>query len=492
MKEKKIFITNDYISSQYLWLTPVLIGYCKINNIKKIVFEGDHLVLKKKFIKEILFKNNIKINFFKKNIIYKLFINFISYLLSFFFSLPVIIFFKKSKLLNHSSWFMIQYLHGIWDLTRNLSRDHEIYPSLITLFKSILVCNKKLIESFFICSFKYEAFFIGHTVYSSRISLAVFRLFKNKIFAQANWNIYELSKIKDSSWSIPGKLIFFQIMSKIDYNNVEEYWKKRLLGLSNYEDANISSKILLNSRYSNYKNVLILHIFRDSPFNYLDKDRIFIDYYDWVTETLKIISYSKERWIIRLHPNCKRWGEDSYKITKLLFNEMKKLNYNLNNVVIDNIETSNNEMFKNASRIITFSGTSHLEAACYGIKPIIISHSTLNEFNKFSVVKPKNITEYKKLLLLNSNDSIFKLKKEDINFAKKIIFIRENVLSFKKELNGINIYKGDNHQIVNKEFNIIEKNILKQLNYFFELGKWLGKGNSQTISKDMLNKLLTK
>ena len=38
----------------------------------------------------------------------------------------------------------------------------------------------------------------------------------------------------------------------------------------------------------------MLHIFKDSPFTNIDRNRIFADYYVWVLETLKIISQSKE------------------------------------------------------------------------------------------------------------------------------------------------------------------------------------------------------
>ena len=54
----------------------------------------------------------------------------------------------------------------------------------------------------------------------------------------------------------------------------------------------------------------MLHIFKDSPFTNIDRNRIFADYYVWVLETLKIISQSKEKWVIRKHPSADRWGED--------------------------------------------------------------------------------------------------------------------------------------------------------------------------------------
>ena len=66
-------------------------------------------------------------------------------------------------------------------------------------------------------------------------------------------------------------------------------------GKAKYLEAKIASKI--RNKDKNYKrlkktNVLMLHIFKDSPFTNIDRNRIFADYYIWVVETLKIISKS--------------------------------------------------------------------------------------------------------------------------------------------------------------------------------------------------------
>ena len=36
--EKKLFINDDFVSSQYLWLIPIIDGFCEKNNISKIIF----------------------------------------------------------------------------------------------------------------------------------------------------------------------------------------------------------------------------------------------------------------------------------------------------------------------------------------------------------------------------------------------------------------------------------------------------------------------
>ena len=62
--KKKLFINDDFISSQYLWLIPIIDGYCKRNKIENII-------LLKKFPQNILNHENIKkfINNYKVEII---------------------------------------------------------------------------------------------------------------------------------------------------------------------------------------------------------------------------------------------------------------------------------------------------------------------------------------------------------------------------------------------------------------------------------------
>ena len=84
------------------------------------------------------------------------------------------------------------------------------------------------------------------------------------------------------------------------------------------------------------------------------------------------------------------------------------------NIVFENNLKSNLLQFKHTKRLITFSGNSHLEAACFGIKPIIISKTTLSDYGKKLYFKPKSILEYKKLLL-EGKDQKFLINKRNIN-----------------------------------------------------------------------------
>ena len=135
--------------------------------------------------------------------------------------------------------------------------------------------------------------------------------------------------------------------------------------------ANDASKINIKNKIKVPKNILMLHIFKDSPFSIIDKKRIFNDYVDWLRHTLKIISKTDEIWGIKFHPSAKRWGENSQKI----FNEFISEIFNSkipNNFFLINKEFSNYEIFQKSKRIVTFWGTCHLESAAFGLKPIVI------------------------------------------------------------------------------------------------------------------------
>ena len=74
----------------------------------------------------------------------------------------------------------------------------------------------------------------------------------------------------------------------------------------------------LKNQFKPYKNVIFLHVFRDSPFVCIDKSRIFADYYHWFVSTLRIIQKSDELWQIRIHPSSKKWGENPEEIISFI------------------------------------------------------------------------------------------------------------------------------------------------------------------------------
>ncbi len=358
--------------------------------------------------------------------------------------------------------------------------DNQLNPNFLqkckAIFRTIIAVNraKKLT-----LNQKINTAFLGHSVYSSRAMLAFFRKKKIKIFCQASYNIYD-SSYKETAWNQISKKSFNIINKKVKKKYISRYWQNRLKGKSNYNDAKVAGSI--KNKILNYpKNVILLHIFKDSPFNYIDDKRIFYDYFDWIKKTLKIIEKSNEYWSLRIHPNASRWGENQ----KIIIDNLLKENPNFKKkILVDNSYVSNNFIFKNVKRLVTYSGTSHLEASCFKIKPIMISRSSLECLNSNFVLKPKSIKEYENYLLQNSNNKIFKQSYSVTNISKTMLFIRENILTLIKDLNGTTTYRKDNKKIINKEFKDVLKSIKPNTKYLMKLGQNLNKNYTHCFSKN--------
>ena len=468
-----IFIGGGYIDSQILWLSKIISGYeAKPKNIildqvfNKITMDD----LKKTFPDtEIIIENNT-------------FKNFLSKFFFFFFNFKKLLIFLykiKKRKKSFTNTYENQILNSIWDTALVSMNDDQLKPNsnqiLYAIFKSLYAVNrtKKIFNLYGI-----NLVFLGHSVYGARAMLAYFRKKKIKIFCQAGFNVYDCSK-HEAAWNQISISKFNLLEKKIKKKYIFLYWKKRLLGKSNYFDAKIASSI--KNKIKDYpRNVIFLHIFKDSPFNFLDEKRIFYDYFDWIKKTLQILKYSNEKWSIRIHPNASRWGENQKKIiNNLLVNSIELKN----KILIDDNLVSNNFIFNNINRIVTYSGTSHLEASCFKIKPIMISKSSLECIDKNFVLKPKNIKEYKKFLLKKSTDKIFLQPNKVVNKSKTYLFIRENILSLKKDLNTINIYRQDKNSLINDDFKSVLKSINLNKNYLKFLGRNLRLNHSHTFSK---------
>jgi len=119
-----------------------------------------------------------------------------------------------------------------------------------------------------------------------------------------------------------------------------------------------------------------------------------------------------------------------------------------------------------------------------GIKPIIISNTTLNHYDKNIVFKPKTIKEYSDLLLKNSKS--FKLNKKQIMFAKFILFFNENISHIRKVVNSRSLYRNDKVAIFKKEFlntTIAVKN--KNL-FLYKLGSMMAFGFRNIVTEKYL------
>ena len=321
-----------------------------------------------------------------------------------------------------------------------------------------------------------------------RVSLAIFRKQKIKIYFDKNYKIDKLLPQYDIEVGKVEKKVFYKTLKFISNNLVNKYWNNYKLGKSNYLEARIASKkqnINKKKDAKFFRNVIFLHIFRDSPFDTIDRKRIFFDYSQWVTDTLNILKHSKEEWLLREHPAAKRWGENSREILQRVLDKNFSGKFP-QNVQYSSKKISNIDQFKNAKRVVTYSGNAHLEAGCFGIKPIILSNCTIVQFDKNNYFKPKNLRNYKNLLLKNSEDKIFILKPNQVKTFRRIIFIKQNLLDFAKDLDSFKIFYIDNRKQLKKLFYKIYKKIRLNKDYFEKLGENLGIKITQSINSKYL------
>ena len=61
--KKKLFINDDFVESQYLWMIPIIDGFCEKNNISNIIMykEFPLKILDLKIIKDFKRKYSIEI-----------------------------------------------------------------------------------------------------------------------------------------------------------------------------------------------------------------------------------------------------------------------------------------------------------------------------------------------------------------------------------------------------------------------------------------------
>lgn len=462
ISEKSIFIHNDFEESDLYWVVPTVYQIAKKKNIKKI-FSYQSIITSLR--SDSYFKNNdIELIDIRDSLPFYLKekFKFIFGLVNFFKAIIILKNLNKIILNRKISWQESQFYHSILD-TINVSRDKNFEISILKKTRIVLKCLfESKIGNYLNKKNNFSYAFIGNSVYYSRIYLAIFRSTKTKVVNQAQYNLYLQPRFYDASWGEVNNKIEKKLKKKFDKHIYLNYFDLRSKGKGLYADSqsSFSGKKIIQHEDSIDKNYIFLHVFKDSPFNIIDRSRLFIDYFEWIEKTLEILKDTNEKWFIKIHPSSKVWGEDSMVFLKNL--KIKNKNINLLNKKI-----TNDFIFRNSKRIITFSGTSYLEAISYGLKPIIISTPpTFKHFYKY-VFKPKNISHYKKLLTDNLNSNYFRQKnKISEDQAKKFIFIRENVLTNFKDFNAFLIYKNVSSKKRNQLKNIIRSKLLKRKKLF--------------------------
>ena len=460
---KKIIIEGGFHQSLLLWVITILSEYCKNKNIKEIILDKrQKKILRNKLIKNQL--KNFKIIFLEDLLPFYLKNNFFLYLIllpkSFFFSL----YWKKIDL-KKLNWEEYQFFHSIIDTQQSLTEDGVINPSYYITLKSIYLNFKKKKIAQYLIKFNIGALVTSHNVYTVKTFNSIFRKRNIPVFCHAAFNLYRLPKNKDENWNNLFNIkLRNKIHNKLEIKKIDSYWRKKFLGKGDYFDSNLSyQKKYVNNKI---KNIIMLHIFRDSPFINLDKKRIFLNYISWVDETIKIIKNSKDIWYFKIHPNSKRWGENP-----LIFLEKLIKKHNAKNIRI--LKTGNIRLMKNLKNIVTF----------------IISNTPIYIYNKSIVFKPKSLNEYAKML--NSrNLKKFKSTEDQKKIAKKFIYCNEKIMTLRKDINAMFLYRNEQKK-KKKDYFMVNKDLRKNLSFLKKNGFLLSKGYSHTLSREGM-RLITK
>lgn len=485
---KKIYIGGGFSDDQLIWVIPIIANLLKKNKNTELFFENKipkkitNNKIIRKYLKNFKIRSKSELYFFDSKLIKYLLI-----LLKNIFEIFLFTFFiNRSNILNDKkNWYKLQIFHGFWDLALNLSKDGEIRPNTKNKFYSILKCLNSIELGKKIYAENISLVFLGHTVYANRALLAFLRKKNIKVYTQAAFNIHKQHKKIDNSWHfISSKKLSF-VTKKLKSKEILKYFVKRKSGKGNYLDSKSALRGVKNDKKLDNFNTLFLHVFRDSPYNVIDKDRIFVDYFDWVINTLKILQDSKEKWIIRYHPSHLRWGENQNKtLLSIIKNAVGKKKLR-SNFIIDKGKYSNDFLIRNSTKIVTFNGTVQLETACYGKKSISIMSYLKDQNLSFC---PRKLKTYRKLLLLDKSlyQNISHLSPDSILKAKYILYIIENIHYMKKDLNGTEIYRNDGKHIRNKNFNKIAFKLKQNQKLFEKNSIYLKNGGSHTLTTNFI------
>ncbi len=485
-----LFIGGDFEESQFLYLIPFIHGYLKEQNPCSIIIFEHQLsqrLLDTEEIADILSHYEVRYLIPLRNKRLKTLYRFFIYGLG----LESIWLAAKTygRNIKNLNWHSYQMIHSVLDQSRIISKDGKVKPSFVSRYKSALIAVASMRTARNLVDYRQvHTVVLGHTVYRSRAMLAEFRKYKHvKVIAQASNVLYTLGAQSDRSWSIITPKEVLALTTQLDSDVVQRYWSFRREGQSAYFDAKNAYNGAKVAPGSLPKNLIFLHVFRDSAFNYLDRSRLFFDYVDWILHTLDILESSRETWLIRLHPSANRWGEDQEKWLVAISRQLSagKLP---SNVFLDKGGYSNLSLIESSSRVVTYHGSVHLEAGSLGIKPITISETTMGGVSPESVHKPKSLEEYKNLLLMDSQSSDFRLDNQQKSKYQALLYIRENMLGFREHLGSMPLYRGDSKDVFDKNFKSVLSRMPSLKSKFEKLGYEFSKGLDRSVHFDFQSK----
>lgn len=473
---KKFYIGGGIARNAFLYTFPIILEYCRLKKIKTIILSNDL----KQVVNDKIFKDKIKNFIFidEKEILpfyYKSnFLIFLTFLIK-----SLLLFFKvnKKNLLDKKKTFTeTQILHGVWDLAQRAAKDgvfsyenENLSYNKWEIFKGCFKVNLNIEIAKILISHKVKHTLIAHHVYEYKSLSAILRKNGIEILHINSFIIYRQKKVEDTCFTLIDKSFLKLLMNKFSKKEIILYFNKKILGKSKYVDSNFSFQKTSNNKLR--KNIIFLQIFRDSSFKWVDRNRIFVDQLDWFLQTMKILSKSREKWHVKIHPSSTRWGENQ----KIWINSVMKKLFKKDlpkNIFFDTEKISNNDLLKRAEKIVSYHGSIINDAIAFGIKPISVNENTATYYDKKLAHKPKSIHEYIQLLN-DKNLKNFKTSKKQSYDAKKLIFFKENFFEIRSSINAKKIFENDSIQFIKKDYNNIKKKLMKNYIYFTQLAKLL-------------------
>lgn len=490
-KKSAIYLGGGFVSSQLLWLLPIVDGFCERRGI-------ENLVLEKPFptdfesapaVRQILERytvrclHNPRHGRFLGTVFTRLLRALGVLLPSFWLALVV----SRSALLRPASWNRTQIVHAVWDTSCVTLRDGRLSPSFLRkLTASLRVLIAVEEARSLVRRHGVRSAFLGHAVYAWRGQLATFEALGVEVFLQGAHVLYKSPEGADENWAILPPQHWAKVSKLFNEAEAEEFWMRRSRGVSTYTDSKIASRKTIEVADSAPKNLLMLHIFRDSPFNQIDGSRAFADYIDWVASSLAAIATSREAWMVRYHPSATRWGENQAVWLQSIVENVFQSKTLPPNLVISDQQHSNIDLFRHVDRIVTFGGTPHLEAACWGKRPIAITKVGLAVLDPTAVLIPETQQDYAALLALPSDSPQFVLTQSQVKLARALLFAREKILRLGPNVGESDVYRGDGGEILMSNYDNVMRTVFLQYPALTFLGESLASGLPRSVNLDYL------
>jgi len=492
-KLQGVYVGNSFSESQLLIAIPLVHGYCSVNGIKRIIFEKSlpATVSSIPSLKEFL--SHYEIVYLESHV--DSFRQVMSRAAQAITSLiPGIFLAKRStqkSLLMMDDWKSYQRRHAVWDQARLLAPDGVTKLSFFRrLAAGILVDMASARGRMLVRKHNIVSAFLGHTVYSGRGLMAQLNHLGVTIFVFAGGVFYRAPRNHDVSVSILEQNEWNHVLTMTAKDDHRGFWEKRKTGNSSNQESSEAARGSKNVESTTAHNLILLHVFRDSPFNRIDPTRVFVEYVDWVIETLRILRDSKENWLIKTHPSAKRWGENQHTwLTEISKEAFAGAGWP-GNIQIIGDEYSNVELFRHVKRLVTFNGTSHLEAACWGVRPIVVCNTSLASLDQNLVLKPESVESYARFLLDPSSSQTFRLSDSETNLSRRALYILEECLSFKNDVGFQTVLRGDSKTVFETENSRVISKLYKSIPILYAQGRNLANGSNRTFSFSLFRREL--